>query len=121
MNKLLGLLLYPAVLLLAVPSADAAEADRDLTADLFFGNGLDFLLPPTGAELASPETAPLFPGSFAGSFLDPQLDTGSAVGSFLPPAPPAVPDGGGKTPVPNPLAGLVEVPMTGTSLEDASR
>ena len=72
---------------------------RDLQTDLFFGSGLDTLLPPTAGENLGPEAAG--PGPIDGTLnpnLDPQLDTGSALldgaslapaGGVLGPQPPA--------------------------------
>ncbi len=74
---------------------------RDLQTDLFFGSGLDLLLPPTAGGAGVPEVggggaAPLG-GEGTNPLLDPQLDTGSALldGASLSPLGAAGAGGGG--------------------------
>jgi len=66
------------------PALPEGTSIRDLGVDLFFGSGLDTLLPPTAGENLGGGAAPgaAGPGPINGTLnpnLDPQLDTGSAV------------------------------------------
>lgn len=89
------------------PITIPSMSDRDFSADLFFGSGLN-LLPPTGFEAVGPGTVtadgpPISSNPGVLTPLDPQLDTGGAAGGLptgLSPAPslgvgPAAPAAGG--------------------------